>query len=219
MMNRNRPSRRMFRRAAIMAVAMSVGAAPAAFAADPGQGSAQAAAPATANTPATGSTLRGRSGPPISDPNYQLGPGDNLRVLVFGQPDLSGEFHVDGAGNVALPLIGNIAAGGISAGQLEKRISAALSPDYLRDPRVSVEVLTYRPFYIVGEVKNPGNYPYTNGMTVINAVAMAGGFTYRARDDDFTITRANDPTKSQQDADQNTKVNPGDVITVPERWF
>lgn len=155
----------------------------------------------------------------VGDPNYKLGAGDHLRVIVFGQPDLSGEFQVDGSGNVALPLIGNVAAGGTSAGELETSIAQKLTPDYLRDPRVSVEVITYRPFYIVGEVKSPGNYAYTNGMTVINAVAMAGGFTYRARDDEFDIARAGGTSRESEEATQQTKVYPGDVITVRERWF
>ena len=155
----------------------------------------------------------------INDPNYQLGAGDHVRVIVFGQPDLTGEFEVNGSGQIAFPLIGNIGAGGLSASQLETRIASELKPDYLRDPHVSVEVMTYRPFYIVGEVNNPGNYAYTNGMTVINAVAMAGGFTYRAKEDDFYITRAGDPSSAKQDAEQQTKVHPGDVITVRERWF
>lgn len=155
----------------------------------------------------------------VSDPNYQLGAGDHVRVIVYGQPDLTGEFQVNGSGQIAFPLIGNIDAGGLSASQLESRLASKLSPDYLRDPRVSVEVMTYRPFYIVGEVNNPGNYAYTNGMTVINAVAMAGGFTYRAEEDDFYITRAGDTSSQKQEAEQETKVHPGDVITVRERWF
>jgi len=155
----------------------------------------------------------------LSDPNYKLGSGDRVRVIVYGQEDLSGEFRVDGNGKVALPLVGTVDAGGKSVGQFEKSVISALKPDYLQDPRVSVEVLTYRPFYIVGEVQKPGNYPYTDGMTVINAVAMAGGFTYRAKDDDFTINRGNDKSGGEEEADQNTKVHPGDVITVPERWF
>jgi polysaccharide export outer membrane protein len=155
----------------------------------------------------------------VNDPNYRLGAGDRVRVTVFGQPDLSGIFQIDGTGKVALPLVGNVNAGGLSASDFEKSIVGALKPDYLQDPRVSVEVMTYRPFYIVGEVKNPGNYPYTNGMTVINAVAMAGGFTYRAKDDDFEIKRAGKNSKETEDATQETLVHPGDVITVPERWF
>lgn len=203
--------RRLRRAAQLFAVSVSI-AVPALTSAyaDDTTGSVVASAPADS-----------QSGPRgvVNDPNYQLGPGDHIRIIVYGQPDLSGEFQVDGSGRVALPLVGNVDAGGLSANQFEKRITEKLQPDYLQDPRVSVEVMTYRPFYIVGEVKNPGNYPYTNGMTVINAVAMAGGFTYRARDDEFEITRAKDPSKKTEEADQHTEVHPGDVITVPERWF
>jgi polysaccharide export outer membrane protein len=181
-------------------------------------------APAVPDAPDPGTPKESASAPAgaavLNDPNYQLGSGDHIRIIVYGQPDLSGEFHVDGAGRVSLPLVGDIKAGGRSVGQFEVSVVDALKPQYLRDPRVSVEVLNFRPFYIVGEVQKPGNYPYTNGMTVINAVAMAGGFTYRADDDDFTIRHANDPSDEDgEDADRNTKVKPGDVITVPERWF
>lgn len=181
------------------------------------QSAATMPAPASSTTHA--GTATGVPNKIVGDPNYKLGAGDHLRVIVFGQPDLSGEFQVDGSGNVALPLVGNVAAGGASAGELETSIAQKLTPDYLRDPRVSVEVITYRPFYIVGEVKSPGNYAYTNGMTVINAVAMAGGFTYRARNDDFYIVRAGGTSRESEDATQQTKVYPGDVITVRERWF
>ena len=175
------------------------------------------ATPKPVNTPANAAS--GSSAGVVNDPNYRLGAGDRVRVTVFGQEDLSGTFQVDGEGKVALPLIGNVQAGGLSAGDFEKTIVGALKPDYLQDPRVSVEVMTYRPFYIVGEVNNPGNYPYTNGMTVINAVAMAGGFTYRARENDFEIKRSGKPSQDAEEANQETLVHPGDVITVPERWF
>src|SRR5512144_965299 len=112
---------------------------------------------------------------------YTLGSGDKVRVTVFGHEDLSGEFEVDGSGNVSLPLIRNIKAEGLTVRQLEQTIAERLSPDYLLNPSVSVEVLNYRPFYIYGEVTKPGSYPFVNGMTVVTAVAMAGGFTYRAR--------------------------------------
>jgi polysaccharide export outer membrane protein len=198
---------------AAMATVIAMIAATSAFAEDPAPPSSVAV-----NNPAP-PHMGAPSGGVVSDPNYHLGAGDRVRIIVFGQPDLSGEFQIDGSGKVALPLVGNVEAGGLSASDFEKRVTEKLKPDYLQDPRVSVEVMTYRPFYIVGEVKNPGNYPYTNGMTVINAVAMAGGFTYRAKDDDFEIKRANDPSKQIEEASQETLVHPGDVITVPERWF
>ena len=103
--------------------------------------------------------------------------------------------------------------------ELEERIIDKLRPDYLLNPQVSVEVLNYRPFYILGEVRVPGSYAYVNGMTVVNAVAMAGGFTYRAKETEVVIIRANDPSKSKARASQETTVLPGDVIEIPERFF
>lgn len=159
------------------------------------------------------------SPPPDSIAAYTLGSGDKVRVTVFGHEDLSGEFEVDGSGNVSLPLIRNVKAEGLTVRQLEQSISERLSPDYLINPSVSVEVLNYRPFYIYGEVTKPGSYPFVSGMTVVNAVAMAGGFTYRARTGSVRIVRATDPQRKPIDADKDTPVLPGDIIEVPERYF
>ena len=161
----------------------------------------------------------GSEASPISIDAYRLGAGDKIRVTVFGHEDLSGEFEVDGSGNVSLPLIRNIKAEGQTVGQLEQAIAGRLSPDYLRDPSINVEVLNYRPFFIYGEVNQPGSYPYVNGMKVVNAVAIAGGFTYRARTSKVRIIRGADPSRKPQDADRDTAVLPGDVIEVPERYF
>lgn len=150
---------------------------------------------------------------------YRLGSGDEVRVTVFGQEDLSGEFTVDGTGNVALPLVGNVLAGGKTLREFERNIIGALKPDYLKNPRVSVDVLNYRPFYIIGEVKKPGSYPYVSGMSVVNAVALAGGYTYRARENRLLIIRATDQDRTKQPANHDTAVLPGDVIEVPERFF
>ncbi len=150
---------------------------------------------------------------------YTLGAGDSLRVTVFGQDDLSGDFEVDGAGFVSLPLVGEVAGGGLTVRELERAITDALKPDYLINPRVSVQVLNYRPFYIIGEVKNPGSYPFVNGMKVINAIALAGGYTYRARENNVTVIRATNPTREKESADHDTIILPGDVIEVPERFF
>lgn len=150
---------------------------------------------------------------------YRLGPGDEVRVTVFGHKDLSGEFTVDGGGMVALPLVGNVDAGGKTLREFEGNVVTALRPDYLKNPRVSAEVLNYRPFYIIGEVKKPGSYPYVNGMTVVNAVALAGGYTYRARENRLLIIRADDPDRSKVEVDHGSAVLPGDVIEVPERFF
>lgn len=157
--------------------------------------------------------------PVVADPGYKLGAGDKVRVIVFGQQELSGEFSVDGAGNLALPLIPSLPANGLTARELQDRIKDALDPDYVQNPNVAVEILTYRPFYIVGEVQKPGSYAYVNGMTVLNAVAVAGGFTPRAKTGSFYITRESDVSKDKIDATPTTKVLPGDVIAVRERWF
>jgi polysaccharide export outer membrane protein len=150
---------------------------------------------------------------------YRLGSGDHVRVTVYGEPNLSGEFAIDGRGGLALPLIGSVEASGLNAAQLEDRIAKRLSPQYVKDPKVAVEVITYRPFYIVGEVRNPGSYPYVNGMSVINAVALAGGFTYRAQENGFDINRNIHGNKQQIYGKKTTEVLPGDVITVRERYF
>ncbi len=149
--------------------------------------------------------------------DYVLGSGDRVRVVVFGQDDLSGEFEIDGTGNISLPLIQGVKAAGLTLRQLEQTITKKLKPDFLKNPRVSLEVLNYRPFYIIGQVKSPGSYPYVAGMTVVNAIALAGGYTYRARERKVLITRAKDG--KQRPANHSTQVLPGDVIEVPERFF
>lgn len=162
-------------------------------------------------------------GPPpgvSQSPDYRLGSGDRVRITVFGQQDLTGEYLVDGSGMLAFPLIGRVPAGNATGSELAQMIAKKLDPDYVRNPNISVEVLTYRPFYIVGEVKQPGSYAYVSGMSVINAIALAGGFTYRARESSFYLTRAaKDGSKTRVDAAPETPVQPGDVITVRERYF
>jgi polysaccharide export outer membrane protein len=151
--------------------------------------------------------------------DYRLGPGDQLRVTVFGQEQLSGEFPVDAGGNVSIPLVGAVPARGLTQRELETRISDTLAKGYVKQARVSVDVLNFRPFYIIGEVQKPGQYPFANGMTAINAVAMAGGYTYRAKEDYVLITRMIDGRKQERSAPINTPVLPDDVVRVPERLF
>lgn len=158
--------------------------------------------------------------PGQSTDGYTLGSGDRVRITVYGQPELTGEFQVDGSGQLSYPLVGQVQAGGLTAKGLEQALIGKLKPNYLKNPSVSVEVLTYRPFYIVGEVRTPGSYPYVSGMTIINAVALAGGFTYRARESSFYLTRTGeDGEKTKVTATPETPVLPGDVITVRERYF
>ena len=150
--------------------------------------------------------------------DYRLGAGDKLRLIVFGEADLSGEFDVTGGGRVSLPLIGQIDAEGLTLSQFEAAVIAKLQDGYLNNPRVSAEVLNYRPFYIYGEVESPGQYPYTSSMTILNAVAVAGGYTYRANQDRVFITRG-EGAEVAYPASQAVKVLPGDVVRIPERFF
>ncbi|CAO3413522.1 polysaccharide biosynthesis/export family protein [Azospirillum doebereinerae] len=151
--------------------------------------------------------------------DYRLGSGDALRVIVFGEEQLSGEFRVDGAGKVAMPLIGDVAAKDRTTREVEKEIATKLSQGYVRDAKVNVEVMNHRPFFILGEVRNPGQYQFQSGMTALSAVAMAGGYTYRAKEDYIFITRGNDPKKELRKAPITTTVMPDDVVRVPERYF
>ena len=161
------------------------------------------------------------AGPPAGGPDegYRLGTGDKLRITVFNEPSLSGEVDVDSSGYVSLPLIGNMVARGQTQRQLEQTITGKLSSGYMRDPRVNVEVLTYRPFYILGEVAKPGEYPYRNGMNVMSAVAVAGGFTYRSNDKTIYIRRAGETQDKSYPITTTTAVYPGDILRVPERIF
>jgi protein involved in polysaccharide export with SLBB domain len=150
---------------------------------------------------------------------YLLAAGDRVKVVVFGHPDLSGDYEVNSEGRLSLPLIKSFPAAGLTLEEIENAIADKLSPDYLKNPRVGVVVLEYRPFYILGEVKSPGSYPYSSNMSVVAAVALAGGYTYRAKKNKVTIIRASDPEHQKTPVDDNAPVMPGDVIEVPERFF
>ncbi|HEX7791471.1 MAG TPA: polysaccharide biosynthesis/export family protein [Afipia sp.] len=158
---------------------------------------------------------------PLTQANepYQLDSGDKLRVTVFGQTDLSGEFTVDGGGNIAIPLIPPVAARGLSTNELQASIADALGKTLLRNPNVSVQVIEFRPFFILGEVQKAGQYPFVNGMTVQSAVAIAGGFSYRADQDTVHITRKRGNRLVEMDIDTSAPVRPGDTILVGERYF
>src|SRR5271156_5937984 len=163
-------------------------------------------------SPGTGQAAPGK----VSD--YVLGAGDKLRITTFGEDDLSGEFQVSSTGIISMPLIGEVKAAGLTVSQVQSTITNKLADGYMKSPHVSLEVLNYRPFFIVGEVMKPGSYNYVNGMSVINAVAMAGGYTYRADKDDIKIKHGGNEGKEEK-VDESTTVVPGDVITVPERFF
>lgn len=157
--------------------------------------------------------------PSAAQEAYVLGSGDRVKITVFGEPELSGEFQIDGQGEVSLPLIGAVRAIGDTTRSFEDRVEASYADGYLVSPQVSVEVLNFRPFFILGEVNNPGSYPYREGLTVLNAVALAGGFTYRADEDDIEITRGGDTSVRPAEAQLSTPVGPGDMIRVTERLF
>lgn len=150
--------------------------------------------------------------------SYQVNSGDRLRVTVFRHIDLSGEFVLDGGGFFALPLLGAIHGGGRTARELESDIETAFKDSgFLINPQVGIQVLTYRPFYILGEVNQPGSYPYVSGMTAISAIALAGGFTYRAKRSSMTISRSDDGPRRSIDA--TGEILPGDILTIHERFF
>lgn len=150
---------------------------------------------------------------------YLLGPGDRLHVTVFNEPDLTGDFVIGDQGSVALPLIGNVMVGGKTVSDAETLITQQYGKNYLVNPRVSIEVLNYRPFFILGEVKSPGSYPYVADMTVLNAIALAGGYTPRAAKGDIVVKHANTASAPNTSIGENDPVLPGDVITVKERFF
>ena len=150
---------------------------------------------------------------------YRLDSGDRVRVIVFGQDNLSRVYGVDSSGSVSLPLIGPIRARGLTAFQLSTGIAAELRRKYIKDPKVSVEVETYRPFFILGEVTRPGQYPYVNAMTVEAAVAIAEGYTERAKKRTVRLTRRFGGVNSTVMVPADYPVQPGDTIYVLERFF
>lgn len=156
---------------------------------------------------------------PATGSDYHLGAGDKLRLTVFGEDNLSGQYVVSTTGKLAIPLIGEINAQGASTAEVERMIDAKLRDGYLRDPRVSLEVMTYRPFYILGEVSRPGEYPYTADLTVVKAVATANGYTYRANTKRVYIKHVGEAVEKPYPAGSTTMVAPGDTIRVTERLF
>lgn len=153
------------------------------------------------------------------DVEYRLGTGDQLRLIVFGEDELSGEFVVGGAGAVSLPLIGEVSAEGLTLEEFRDAVVAKLSQGYLKDPSVSAEVLNYRPYFILGEVNAPGEYPFKEDLSVLNAVATAEGFSYRADTRRVFIKRTGAVGEREYRLTTETKIQPGDTIRIPERFF
>lgn len=151
--------------------------------------------------------------------SYVLGPTDRVRLKVYGEADITGEYEVDSNGYVSIPLAGLVKAAGLTTRALEASVRAALAKGIVRDPRVNIEVASYRPFYILGEVKKSGEYPYRLGLTVMDAVATAGGYTYRANENKVILRRAGSNVEETLALDAPVLVFPGDNIRVPERYF
>jgi protein involved in polysaccharide export with SLBB domain len=151
--------------------------------------------------------------------DYLLGVNDHVKITVFGEPTLSGEFLVGSSGTISLPLVGDVYAQGSTISKLGVDIQQKLAAGYIRDPRVSVEVTSFRPFYILGEVTKPGEYPYSTGLTVLNAVATAQGFTYRAEKRRVFVKHAGEAKETSIPMTASTPVEPGDTIRVGERYF
>ena len=161
--------------------------------------------------------------PPLprqTNESYNLGPGDEIRVITAGEDQLSGDFHVSDAGNIALPMLGTVKAAGMTPTALSNEIAEeATSKQILKDPSVSVEVVTYRPIFVLGEVNKPGQYPYQPGMTALTAVSIAGGFTYRAVESYGSVVRDVDGKSVEGKVKRSTFLQPGDVLTIFERHF
>lgn len=158
--------------------------------------------------------------PSVDPAAYRLGSGDVVRLITFGEDRLSGEFRVSDQGFVTVPLLGIVQASGQTPVELASRISDALIRGHLyQAPSVSIEVVTYRPIFVLGEVSKPGQYPYQPGMTVVTAAAVAGGFTYRAIDDYASVVRTRDNVAIEGKATRQSFIQPGDVITIFERKF
>ena len=167
------------------------------------------ASPVQAQEPAAEDTIAG----------YQLGPRDRILITVFNHTDLSGEYELDGDGRFSMPLIGIVNASGKTPIELEEHLVFRFKPDYLVNPRISIKMANYRPYYLIGEVQSTGSFPFVAGITYLTAIAMSGGYTYRGKKDVVYVIRGNDPEQEEIKMDVNEKVQPGDIIRVAERLF
>lgn len=154
-----------------------------------------------------------------SDYIYRLGADDRVRITVYGEPTLSGEYAVNTEGQISFPLVGMVKAGGLTLSELTTQLTAALGKGYFKDPHLVVDMVAYRPIYVLGEVNKAGQYPYVAGMTVLGAVASAGGFTYRANQKTVMIRHNGRPSEVLTSLTANLIVYPGDTIRIRERHF
>jgi protein involved in polysaccharide export with SLBB domain len=149
----------------------------------------------------------------------KLQPGDKIRITVYGEDKLSGDYQLDQSGQISLPLAGTITAQGLTQAELEQALAKKFRNQYLKDPKVTVTVATLEPFYLIGEVQKPGQYPYQSGLNVLTALAIAGGPTYRANRTTVQIQRRGETSMHEYPISTSVPILPGDVIKVPERYF
>ena len=157
--------------------------------------------------------------PSDSFSNYELAPGDRIKVDIFNHVDLSGEYTLNDEGRFSMPLIGTVKASGLNPLELEDLLVSMLKPDYLVNPRVFIQVMNSRLYYLIGEVAGRGAFPYKSGMTYLTAIANAGGYTYRAKQDFVFVIRGDDPDQNELKLSVEEKVQPGDIIRIAERLF
>ena len=157
--------------------------------------------------------------PAVHDPAYRLDAGDRLRIVVYGQEGLTNSYMVDAGGSITMPLIGAVAARGRTPAELAAAVAAKLRNGYIREPYVAAEVEAYRPFFILGEVAAPGQYPFVPNMNIESAVAIAGGFSPRAKRDRVTVTHTDARGTARIVVPTTALLSPGDTILVGERWF
>lgn len=150
---------------------------------------------------------------------YVLGANDQLHVQVYNEPSITGDYAIDGSGFLSVPVAGRVRAAGLTTEQLERRLTGRLNGGILKDARVSIQIATYAPFYIRGEVKKPGEFPYKPGLTLGDAVALAGGYTYRADESRAHVRPAGVATEITRPLDLDPLIAPGDNIRIPERFF
>lgn len=163
---------------------------------------------------------QGSSGAEANVEPYRLGSGDEIRLTIFGLDSANGAYTIGDGGRLSIPLVGPIEAEGRTVAELETAIADALkAKQIIKDPSVTAQVVKYRPFFIMGEVQRPGQYPYAPGMTVLQAVSVAGGYTFRANEKKATIRRSAAGASAKTAATPDTQIRPGDTIIIPEAWF
>lgn len=157
--------------------------------------------------------------PNVDAMEYRLSPGDRVRLEVLREDTISGEYVINDQGSIGLPMVGEVQAAGKTVAQLRTQLAATLRQEYVRDARINVDVVSYRPIYILGEVQKPGEYGYSNKMTVHALVAKAGGFTYRANEKVVYVRHADDAEERAYKLTSGATVSPGDTVRIDQRFF